>query len=732
VRYLMVTYKYNKPYYQLYIDGLDEGTVQILSFEGKETISRLFEYRFELMSKDPALVAEKILNKKATFILTRGEENPIQIHGIISHFEQHGKSPDYIFYTATLVPKLWRLGLNYQSVIFQNMTVDKIIKQVLGEAGLTGTDYRFELSESYPELEYAVQYQETDLDFISRRMEHYGIFYYFDHSGDTDVVVFTDSNDSLSAIKQEEDIYYNPAFEQLTDKETISDFTYQQKVVTGLVRLNDYNYRFPNNALTVENQIDSQAPGVFYEYGEHYKDVREGEFLARVRNEEIVCGSKCFQGKSDCRLLRAGFKFSIGNHYREEWNTEFIVTEVISQGNQRPLFPFLGIPKDKVKTYENFFTAILPNVPFRPARITPIPRIPGIMTARMETGSGDEYAFIDENGRYKFKVPFDLSDSTQGEASRQIRLSQAYSGPGYGIHFPNHADTEMVWSCIDGNVDRPLGLGTVPNPNNSSPSNSNNKMQNIIRTAAGNEMIMDDTIEETQIIMNTADAHNLLMDDKEDKIQVTTTQKNKILMDDKNQNITVQTTNGHVLIMDDKNTKITLQSKNGHRISINDTDGSENITLVDESGENTFVIDISNKKLVIKTENGDIDFHAPNGTIDVKATTFNLETSGDTTIKADANITAEAGGDCGITAGGNLSQEATGDLSQKGMNVSSEASMDHNTKGMNVSSEASMEHKSKGLNVTSEAGVNQQVKGTMITVQSSGPNTIKGMPVMIN
>ena len=40
----MVTYKYNKPYYQLYIDGLDEGTVQILSFEGKETISRLFEY----------------------------------------------------------------------------------------------------------------------------------------------------------------------------------------------------------------------------------------------------------------------------------------------------------------------------------------------------------------------------------------------------------------------------------------------------------------------------------------------------------------------------------------------------------------------------------------------------------------------------------------------------------------------------------------------------------------
>lgn len=714
----MVKYKSNQAYYKLTFSGIDEDELNVLSFEGEEAISRLFEYRFELISKNPEIEADDVLNKTAAFELIRGDDEPVHIHGIISHFEQHeqsyGRQPDYTYYKAVLVPRFWRLTLNYKSVIFQKMDVQKLISQVLEDAGMISDDYRFDLNESYPEMEYAVQYRETDFDFINRRCEHFGIFYYFDHTDETDVLVFTDSNDALPAIEQEEDLPYNPASKNITDKETITQFSYKQKVVTGLVKLKDYNYRHPNIALLVEQQIDSDAPGEYYDYGDHYKDASEGEFLAKIRNEEILCDSKIFHSTSDCKLLRAGHTFRMGGHYRSNWNAEMIITKMVCHGEQRSVFAYVPANNTR-KFYENHFTAIPMEHAFRPRRVTPIPQISGIMTARMESGSGDEYAYLDDQGRYKVKVPFDLSDNTNGEASRQIRLSQPYSGPGYGIHFPNHADTEMIWSCIDGNVDRPLGLGTVPNPSNISPSTSTNKKQNVIRTAAGSELIMDDTTEEAQIFINTPDANNILFDDKDDKIEVTTTKKHKILMDDKNQNITVQTTDGHFMIMDDKNTKITVQSKNGHRISINDSDGGENITLVDKSGENTFVIDITNKKLVIRTDNGDMDIHAPNGTIDIKATTLNAETTGDTSFKA-ANINAEAQQDYNV----------------KATNITDEASMDYTEKGMNVTSEAGMEHKSKGMNVTSEAGVNQEVKGTMVTVQSSGPNTIKGTPVLIN
>lgn len=489
----MLQYKSNEPLYKLHFSELDENAVKVFSFEGEENISRLFEYRFELVSEDPELDAKSILNKKATFTLTRGEEDPLKIHGIISHFEQRGRTPDYVSYYAVLVPKLWRLTLNFSSNVFQKMDIEELVSAVLKEAGWAGADFEFQLNESYPKLDYCVQYRETDFNFINRRLEHYGIFYYFDHRDDNEVLVFTDSTDNLKAVAQEEDIAYNPNRDPLSTSETVTELVCQEKVVTGKFKLKDYNYEHPTTDLSVDNQIDSEAPGLFYDYGDHFKDKSEGCLLVKVRNEEAYSASKTFRGRGDCRLFHAGFKYKLGKHYREEWNNEFILTRVRSRGSQGAMFAiFAGVNKN-VPTYENVFESIPADMPYRPPRLTPIPRIPGIMTAKLESGAGDEYAYIDDSGRYRMKVPFDLSDSTNGEASRTIRLSQPYSGPGFGMHFPNHADTEIVWACVDGNVDRPIGLGTVPNPNNTSPATSSNKAQSVIRTAGQNELTLDDT-----------------------------------------------------------------------------------------------------------------------------------------------------------------------------------------------------------------------------------------------
>jgi uncharacterized protein involved in type VI secretion and phage assembly len=43
-------------------------------------------------------------------------------------------------------------------------------------------DFRLSLSENHPKREYCVQYRETDFAFVSRLMEHEGIFYYFEHT----------------------------------------------------------------------------------------------------------------------------------------------------------------------------------------------------------------------------------------------------------------------------------------------------------------------------------------------------------------------------------------------------------------------------------------------------------------------------------------------------------------------------------------------------------------------
>ena len=391
--------------------------------------------------------------------MTRGDEDPIQIHGIISCFEQRGRTPDYVSYYAVLVPALWRTTINYGSRVFQNMDIEKVVTEVLKEDGLTSQDFEFQLNGSYPELEYCVQYRETNFDFINRRLEHFGIYYYFEHRDSNEVIVFTDSVNNINPIELEDDLLYNPNKDPLSELETITEVICKEKVVTGKFKLKDYNYEFSSNDLQAEQQLDSDAPGTFYDYGDHFKDTGQGDSLAQIRNEEILCTNKIFQGKSDCRLFRTGFKFTMGKHYRDDWNDELTLTKLKSRGSQHGLFAIFANIQSKIPTYENVFEAIPADKEYRPQRLTPVPKIPGIMTAKLESGAGDEYAFIDDQGRYRMKVPFDLGDNTNGEASRTIRLSQPYSGPGYGVHFPNHADTEIVWDCIDGNVDRPLGLG---------------------------------------------------------------------------------------------------------------------------------------------------------------------------------------------------------------------------------------------------------------------------------
>ncbi|NUO83918.1 hypothetical protein HUU05_27900, partial [candidate division KSB1 bacterium] len=238
-----------------------------------------------------------------------------------------------------------------------------------------------------------------------------------------------------------------------------------------------------------------------------------------IRNEELLATSKIFSGKSDCRLFRAGYKFTLAKHYRTDWNADYVLTKIKMRGTQRGLFSILSTSQTVTPTYENMFEAIPVEIAYRPPRRTPIPRMHGIMSAKIESAANDEYAFIDDHGRYRAKMLYDISERKNGEATLPIRQVQSYSGSGYGMHFPNHAGTELVWACVDGNVDRPVGLGTVPNPTNFSPSTSSNKTQSVIRTAGQNELTFDDSSGGENIYLHATKDHTVqIINDKSQSV----------------------------------------------------------------------------------------------------------------------------------------------------------------------------------------------------------------------
>lgn len=124
------------------------------------------------------------------------------------------------------------------------------------------------------------------------------------------------------------------------------------------------------------------------------------------------------------------------------------------------------------------------------------------MSSKVVSPAGNEIG-LDDMGRYKLKMYFDKNNSGTEAQTPYIRLNQPYSGTGYGIHFPNHANTEMIWACINGDADRPLGLGTVPNASNNTPFQLEDKYKNIIKTAGNSELSFDDKPGEEKILLQS-------------------------------------------------------------------------------------------------------------------------------------------------------------------------------------------------------------------------------------
>src|SRR5690606_25237363 len=107
-----------------------------------------------------------------------------------------------------LVPTFWRTGLSKHSRVFTDVTIPQVVQAVLREDGVTDVDLR--LVEAYPVREHVGQYRESNLAFVSRLLEREGIFYFFEHDGDTDRMVIAD-HPSAFGRSREAPVRYVPA-----------------------------------------------------------------------------------------------------------------------------------------------------------------------------------------------------------------------------------------------------------------------------------------------------------------------------------------------------------------------------------------------------------------------------------------------------------------------------------------------------------------------------------------
>lgn len=262
-------------------------------------------------------------------------------------------------------------------------------------------------------------------------------------------------------------------------------FSCRNCVLPGKVTLRDYNYRLPHVSLLAEAPVDPAGHGIDVRYGDHFRTPEEGGWLAKLRAEQLLCERETYEGAGDCLAFSAGHLFTLDHHYRNEFNREYLLVRVRHAGGQTVPGLDLGGPAGGTLGYRNEFEAIDGSLTYRPPLRTPKPVMPGIINAHVDAEGPGTRAEIDEDGRYKVVLPFDLSRNAGGKASRFMRKAEPYGGARGGMHFPLLKDTEVLLACVDGDPDRPVILGAVPNPRTRSVSNNVTRDRNRIVTTSG-------------------------------------------------------------------------------------------------------------------------------------------------------------------------------------------------------------------------------------------------------
>ena len=461
-----------------------------------EAISECYELVVDALTSDASLTMTDALGQPAAVTITHGDQHR-RVPGVVTEMALMGILPgDQYWFRLVLVPRLQLLRLTKRSRVFcteQSQTGPELLQQVIRSAdGVTipasDTDFNMRTT-TYPPIDMAVQYSETDLNFLARWAEHLGIFWWFDVAHEIERMVFGDANACFPYLHGSADdsvLSYRPSIGVADTGPAIRSMQAAVRLTPRVAQLNTRDWTDPGRVLLVTSEPRPTGLG-HSEWDEEdaYTDAGWGRTLATIRAEEQAASTNEVGGQSDCLALRAGAVFAMRGHDAASLNIRFVVTSVSHKVWESAAgVEFLPEKTPTAAGYGNRFTAIPLSVPFRPRRKTAMPRISGILRAVVD-GVSSARSEIDELGCYRIILPFDRTERPPGKSSNRIRLVTPYGGSAEGFHFPLRPGTQVMVAFVKGNPDWPVIVGPLYDASQKSVVTRDNRYGNVIRTASG-------------------------------------------------------------------------------------------------------------------------------------------------------------------------------------------------------------------------------------------------------
>ncbi|MFD1745018.1 type VI secretion system tip protein TssI/VgrG, partial [Rhizobium helianthi] len=442
----------------------------------EEGVNRLFEIKLAARSKKPQVKPDELIGKLVDVSLEisqgDGEEGSAvrrPFNGLVTELNEGPPITRGLrAYSMVLRPQMWLLSRRSDCRIWMDKTSLEVLETLFSEHGIPAPDTSGVIS-PVPPQHYSVQFNETDLSYLTRRLEEDGIFYWFSHEDGRHKLHVADSASGwLGPSPSAQGEGKVRLAQGSSDRNHINEWQRHFAYVPGKRTGGDWNFETPSMVPRAETPSLIQMPDAIkrelYEYPARISSVAEAERAEKLRVQATEADHERVHGGSTSRILEAGRRFTPyevahPDHQYEEHVIVSIRHEVVDRSYET---------STDTPEYQNTFEALPSRVPLTPHRETRRPRIEGTQVAIVAGPEGEEI-HPDQYGRIKLWFPWDRKAKKDGSDTCWVRVAQSWGGGTWGAQIIPRIGMEVMVAFVDGDPDRPLVIGVVPNPANAVP-----------------------------------------------------------------------------------------------------------------------------------------------------------------------------------------------------------------------------------------------------------------------
>lgn len=439
--------------------------MSLIELSGTEMVNELGLFRMRVMCPGRPLSESEInslMGSQIKIEFYRGEEEQPERRINQSCFGLRSLGSDSVgsIYEMELRPWIWVMSRRQTSRIFHHLSVAEIITQVVSEySGVEGSRSINKSGQCNAVQEYIVQYQETDLNFIRRLLEEFGVNFHIEMGRDDQTLVMTDgTQDFPEAVSRHRS--FQSSGSELDQEETFKTWIAQRHLTTGAVRMSDYNFVTPAANMEASASRETPFSPAYLESYEHpgrYANPGDGSWRALRRLDALRGADSQAMISGNVPTVGAGMRFTLdddgGNGMAGEYAVISAAHHYFAGGFSSGGGGGLG--------YHGEFTVVPSALPVAPDRVTPRPFLRGPQSAKVSNGGE---ADVDEHGRIKVQFPWD----TNAE-SMPVRVSQLWAGATWGAQFIPRTGMEVLVDFMEGDPDRPVIVGCLYNDTNRYP-----------------------------------------------------------------------------------------------------------------------------------------------------------------------------------------------------------------------------------------------------------------------